>query len=240
MTLHLRWAAVTDQGHVRSNNEDCHYAGDQLLVVADGMGGMAAGDLASRIAIEAMVGLDTPIPTDHQMDALHRALEIANGRIAEQVAADPSLQGMGTTLTAVVFNGERAAMAHVGDSRAYLLRAGRLNQLTKDDTYVQMLVDQGLIKPEEAAAHPRRAVVTRVLQGEPVTPAYVIVEPQRGDRWLLCSDGLTGVVPDPILEEELRTIPDPKSCAERLIDLALRGGGPDNVTVIIADVTSGD
>jgi serine/threonine protein phosphatase PrpC len=240
MTLHLRWAAVTDQGHVRSNNEDCHFAGDSLLVVADGMGGMAAGDLASRIAIEAMVALDTPIDTEYQMDALHRALELANGRIAEQVAADPALQGMGTTLTAVLFNGERAAMAHVGDSRAYLLRDGRLNQLTKDDTYVQMLVDQGLIKPEEAAAHPRRAVVTRVLQGEPVTPAYVIVEPQRGDRWLLCSDGLTGVVPDAILEEELRTIADPKSCAERLIDLALRGGGPDNITVIVADVTAGD
>ncbi|WP_430780075.1 PP2C family protein-serine/threonine phosphatase [Actinoplanes sp. G11-F43] len=236
MTLHLRWAAVTDQGHVRSNNEDCHYAGDQLLVVADGMGGMAAGDLASRITIEAMVSLDTRIESEHQMDALHQALELANGRIAEQVAADPSLQGMGTTLTAVLFNGERAAMAHVGDSRAYLLRDGRLNQLTKDDTYVQMLVDQGLIKPEEAAVHPRRAVVTRVLQGEPVTPAYVIVEPQRGDRWLLCSDGLTGVVADPVLEEELRTVADPKSCAERLIDLALRGGGPDNITVIVADV----
>lgn len=240
MTLHLRWAAVTDQGHVRSNNEDSHFASDQLLVVADGMGGMAAGDLASRIAIEAMVSLDALIPTEHQMDALHRALEIANGRIAEMVATDPSLAGMGTTLTAVLFNGERAAMAHVGDSRAYLLRDGRLNQLTKDDTYVQMLVDQGLIKPEEAAAHPRRAVVTRVLQGEPVTPAYVIVEPQRGDRWLLCSDGLTGVVADPVLEEELRTIADPKSCAERLIDLALRGGGPDNITVIVADVTSAD
>ncbi|GAA1592859.1 PP2C family protein-serine/threonine phosphatase [Actinoplanes couchii] len=240
MTLHLRWAAVTDQGHVRSNNEDCHYAGDQLLVVADGMGGMAAGDLASRITIEAMVSLDTPIDTENQMDALHRALEAANGRIAEQVAADPSLAGMGTTLTAVLFNGERAAMAHVGDSRAYLLRDGRLNQLTKDDTYVQMLVDQGLIKPDEAAVHPRRAVVTRVLQGEPVTPAYVIVEPQRGDRWLLCSDGLTGVVADPVLEEELRTNSDVKSCAERLIDLALRGGGPDNITVIVADVTSGD
>jgi serine/threonine protein phosphatase PrpC len=240
MTLHLRWAAVTDQGHVRSNNEDCHFAGDSLLVVADGMGGMAAGDLASRIAIEAMVSLDAPIATDHQMDALHRALELANGRIAEQVALDPTLAGMGTTLTAVLFNGERAAMAHVGDSRAYLLREGRLNQLTKDDTYVQMLVDQGLIKPEEAAAHPRRAVVTRVLQGEPVTPAYVIVEPQLGDRWLLCSDGLTGVVPDPVLEEELRTVTDPKACAERLIDLALRGGGPDNITVIVADVTAGD
>ncbi|MBB2942825.1 serine/threonine protein phosphatase PrpC [Actinoplanes lutulentus] len=240
MTLHLRWAAVTDQGHVRSNNEDCHYAGDNLLVVADGMGGMAAGDLASRLAIEAMVSLDVPIATDHQMDALHKALETANGRIAEQVAADPSLQGMGTTLTAVLFNGERAAMAHVGDSRAYLLRDGRLNQLTKDDTYVQMLIDQGLLKPEEAAGHPRRAVVTRVLQGEPVTPAYVIVEPQPGDRWLLCSDGLTGVVTDATLEQEMRSVPDPKSCSERLVDLALRGGGPDNVTVLVADVTAGD
>ncbi|WP_229069836.1 PP2C family serine/threonine-protein phosphatase [Actinoplanes sp. DH11] len=240
MTLYLRWAAVTDQGHVRSNNEDCHYAGDNLLVVADGMGGMAAGDLASRLAIEAMVSLDTPIATDHQMDALHKALEVANGRIAEMVVSDPALQGMGTTLTAVLFNGERAAMAHVGDSRAYLLRDGRLNQLTKDDTYVQMLIDQGLLKPEEAAGHPRRAVVTRVLQGEPVTPAYVIVEPQAGDRWLLCSDGLTGVVNDATLEQEMCTVADPKSCSERLVDLALRGGGPDNVTVIVADVTSGD
>ncbi|WP_436527649.1 PP2C family protein-serine/threonine phosphatase [Actinoplanes sp. HUAS TT8] len=240
MTLHLRWAAVTDQGHVRSNNEDGHYAGDQLLLVADGMGGMAAGDLASRITVESMVSLDAPIDTEHQMDALHKGLELANRRIAETVAADPSLQGMGTTLTAVLFNGERAAMAHVGDSRAYLLRDGRLNQLTKDDTYVQMLVDQGLIKPEEAAGHPRRAVVTRVLQGEPVSPAYVIVEPQAGDRWLLCSDGLTGVVNDATIEEEMRIVPDPKACAERLVDLALRGGGPDNVTVVIADVTDGD
>ncbi len=240
MTLHLRWAAVTDQGHVRSNNEDCHYAGDRLLVVADGMGGMAAGDLASRLTVESMVSLDAPIDTENQMDALHSGLELANRRIAEQVAADPSLQGMGTTLTAVLFNGERAAMAHVGDSRAYLLRDGRLNQLTKDDTYVQMLVDQGLIKPEEAAGHPRRAVVTRVLQGEPVSPAYVIVEPLRGDRWLLCSDGLTGVVNDETIEEEMRTVPDPKACAERLVDLALRGGGPDNVTVVIADVTDGN
>lgn len=240
MTLHLRWAAVTDQGHVRSNNEDGHYAGDRLLLVADGMGGMAAGDLASRLTVESMVSLDAPIDTEHQMDALHRGLELANRRIAEQVAADPSLQGMGTTLTAVLFNGERAAMAHVGDSRAYLLRDGRLNQLTKDDTYVQMLVDQGLIKPEEAAGHPRRAVVTRVLQGEPVSPSYVIVEPQAGDRWLLCSDGLTGVVNDETIEEEMRIVPDPKACAERLVDLALRGGGPDNVTVVIADVTDGD
>jgi serine/threonine protein phosphatase PrpC len=240
MTLHLRWAAGTDQGHVRSNNEDSYYAGDRLLVVADGMGGMAAGDLASRLAIEAMSPLDAPIENDHQMDALHQALEIANGRIAETVLADGSLQGMGTTLTAVIFSGTRAAMAHVGDSRAYLLRDGRLNQLTKDDTYVQMLVDQGLISPDEAAGHPRRSVVTRVLQGEPVSPAYVIVEPEAGDRWLLCSDGLTAVVTNETIEQEMLAADDPKTCTERLIDLALRGGGPDNITVIVADLTAGD
>ena len=240
MTLHLRWAAGTDQGHVRSNNEDCYYAGDRLLVVADGMGGMAAGDLASRLAIDAMTPLDVQIENEQQMDALHQALEVANGRIAEQVAADNTLQGMGTTLTAVIFSGDRAALAHVGDSRAYLLRDGRLNQLTKDDTYVQMLVDQGLISPDEAAGHPRRSVVTRVLQGEPVSPSYVIVEPEPGDRWLLCSDGLTAVVTNETIEQEMLGADDPKTCTERLIDLALRGGGPDNVTVIVADLTAAD
>src|SRR3954451_10064111 len=240
MTLHLRWAAVTDQGHVRSNNEDSYYAGDHLLVVADGMGGMAAGELASRLAIEAMTSLDAPIDNAHQMDALHKALEAANGRIAETVAADNSLQGMGTTLTAVIFSGDRAAMAHVGDSRAYLLRDGRLNQLTKDDTYVQMLVDQGLIKPEEAGSHPRRAVVTQALQGEPVSPSYIIVEPEPGDRWLLCSDGLTTVVPTERIEAAMLAESDPQACAERLLDLALEGGGPDNITVIVGDLTTAD
>jgi PPM family protein phosphatase len=240
MTLHLRWSAVTDQGHVRSNNEDCYYAGDHLLVVADGMGGMAAGDLASRMAVDAVSTLDVHTENDQQMDALHRALELANGKIAETVAADPELQGMGTTLTAVIFSGTRAAMAHVGDSRAYLLRDGRLNQLTKDDTYVQMLVDQGLIRPDEAAGHPRRSVVTRVLQGEPVSPAYVIVEPEPGDRWLLCSDGLTAVVTNETIEQEMIAASDPKTCAERLVDLALRGGGPDNITVIVADLNESD
>jgi serine/threonine protein phosphatase PrpC len=240
MTLHLRWAAGTDQGHVRSNNEDCYYAGDRLLVVADGMGGMAAGDLASRIAIDAMTPLDVPIDNEQQMDALHQALEVANGRIADTVVADQSLQGMGTTLTAVIFSGTQAAMAHVGDSRAYLMRDAKLNQLTKDDTYVQMLIDQGLLKPEEAAGHPRRSVVTRVLQGEPVSPAYVVVQPEIGDRWMLCSDGLTAVVSNETIAQEMLAAADPKSCTERLIDMALRGGGPDNVTVIVADVTASE
>jgi serine/threonine protein phosphatase PrpC len=238
MTLHLRWAAVTDRGHVRSSNQDCFYAGSRLLAVADGMGGMAAGDVASSIAVEAMKSLDTPIENEQQMTALHKALEVANGRIADTVAADPALQGMGTTLTAMIFSGDRAALAHVGDSRAYLLRDGRINQLTKDDTYVQMLVDQGLIQPEEAAGHPRRAVVTQALQGEPVTPSYMVVEPRAGDRWLLCSDGLTTVVTAGSIEAELNALADTQQCAERLLDLALRGGGPDNITVIVADLSA--
>jgi serine/threonine protein phosphatase PrpC len=238
MTLHLRWAAVTDRGHVRSSNQDCLYAGSHLLAVADGMGGMAAGDVASAITIEAMKPLDTLIDNDHQMDALHKALETANGRIAETVAGDPTLQGMGTTLTAMLFSGSRAALAHVGDSRAYLLRDGRLNQLTKDDTYVQMLVDQGLIRPEEAGSHPRRAVVTQALQGEPVSPSYVVVEPEPGDRWLLCSDGLTTVVSFESIEAALLAHDDPQACADELLDLALRGGGPDNISVIVADLTA--
>jgi serine/threonine protein phosphatase PrpC len=238
MTLHLRWAAVTDRGHVRSTNQDCLYAGSHLLAVADGMGGMAAGDVASAITIEAMKPLDTPIDNDHQMDALHKALETANGRIAETVAGDPTLQGMGTTLTAMLFSGSRAALAHVGDSRAYLLRDGRLNQLTKDDTYVQMLVDQGLIRPEEAGSHPRRAVVTQALQGEPVSPSYVVVEPEPGDRWLLCSDGLTTVVSFESIEAALLAHDDPQACADQLLDLALRGGGPDNISLIVADLTA--
>jgi serine/threonine protein phosphatase PrpC len=237
MTMHLRWAAVTDRGHVRSSNQDCLYAGSHLLAVADGMGGMAAGDVASAITIEAMKALDSPIENEHQMDALHQALEVANGRIADTVAADPTLQGMGTTLTALLFSGTRAALAHVGDSRAYLLRDGRLNQLTKDDTYVQMLVDQGLIRPEEAGSHPRRAVVTQALQGEPVSPSYVVVEPEPGDRWLLCSDGLTTVVPFDMIEAALMQKADPQACADELLNLALRGGGPDNISLIVADLT---
>jgi serine/threonine protein phosphatase PrpC len=240
MNLHLRWAAVTDRGLVRASNQDAYYAGDRLLVVADGMGGMAAGDVASRLTVEAMTSLDMPIDNAHQMDALHKALEVANGKIAEVVAGDGTLAGMGTTLTAVIFSGDRAALAHVGDSRAYLLRDGRLNQLTKDDTYVQMLVDQGLIRPEEAGSHPRRAVVTQALQGEPVSPSYIIVEPEPGDRWLLCSDGLTTVVPTERIEAEMLAQSDPEVCAQSLVDLALKGGGPDNVTVIVADLTAGD
>lgn len=237
MTLKLRYAAVSDTGLIRSANQDSVHAGPRLLAVADGMGGMAAGDLASRIVIESVAPLDREIPDDGLIDALREALDTANGRIREAVAEDPTRDGMGTTLTAVLFTGTALALGHVGDSRAYLLREGQLQQMTRDDTFVQMLVDEGVITPEQASHHPRRAVVTQALQGGDANPAYTFMRPTAGDRWLLCSDGLSNVVSAETIAETMSGYPDPRECARRLVDLALRAGGPDNITVVIADVT---
>ncbi len=238
MTLKLCSAAVTDRGLIRSGNQDAVHAGPWLLAVADGMGGMAAGDLASTIALGAMVPLDVETTEDELVGALRDAVERASAGIRAAVAEDPERQGMGTTLTALLFagSGNRLALAHIGDSRAYLLRDGTLQQLTRDDTLVQMLVDEGVITPDQASSHPRRAVVTRALQGEPVIPVYTTLVPQAGDRWLLCSDGLSNVVRGETLADALVSYPDLDACAQRLVDLALRAGGPDNITVVVADV----
>lgn len=238
MTLKLRSAAVSDRGLIRSGNQDSVHAGPWLLAVADGMGGMAAGDLASAIAIQAVVGLDVELPDETLVPALREAVETASAGIRDAVAEDPSRQGMGTTLTALLISatGTRVALAHVGDSRAYLLRNGTLRQITRDDTFVQMLVDEGVITPEQAISHPRRAVVTQAIQGEQIEPAYLTAEPRQGDRWLLCSDGLSNVVRADTLAATLSSYPDRRECAARLVDLALRAGGPDNITVIVADI----
>lgn len=236
MTLKLRYAAVSDTGLIRSANQDSVHAGPRLLAVADGMGGMAAGDLASRIVIDSVAPLDREIPDDGLIDALREALATANSRIREAVAEDPTRDGMGTTLTAILFTGTAMALGHVGDSRAYLLRDGKLQQMTRDDTFVQMLVDEGVITPEQASNHPRRAVVTQALQGGDANPAYTFLRPVAGDRWLLCSDGLSNVVSAETIQETLSGYPDPEECARRLVDLALRAGGPDNITVVVADV----
>ncbi|MEH1056571.1 PP2C family protein-serine/threonine phosphatase [Micromonospora purpureochromogenes] len=238
MTLKLRSVGTSDRGLIRSGNQDALHAGAWLVAVADGMGGMAAGDLASRIAIDAIAPLDVETPEDALVAALQSGIELATARIRQAVAEDPERQGMGTTLTALLFSrtGSCLALAHIGDSRAYLFREGTLKQITRDDTFVQMLVDQGVIGPEEAASHPRRAVVTQALQGEDVSPAYATMVPWAGDRWLLCSDGLSNVVRPDTLAEVLAETADRELCARRLIDLALRAGGPDNVTVLIADI----
>ncbi|MDG4788398.1 protein phosphatase 2C domain-containing protein [Micromonospora sp. WMMD1102] len=238
MSLKLRSVAVSDRGLIRGANQDSVHAGPWLLAVADGMGGMAAGDLASCIAIDAIRPLDVETPEEGLVAALQGAVDSASAGIRQAITEDPERQGMGTTLTALLLarTGSCLALAHVGDSRAYLLRGGTMTQLTRDDTFVQMLVDEGVISPDEAHSHPRRAVVTRALQGEPVTPTYTTVVPQTGDRWMLCSDGLSNVVRPESLAEALLDYPDPAGCAQRLVDLALRAGGPDNITVVVADV----
>ncbi|KXK58963.1 MULTISPECIES: PP2C family protein-serine/threonine phosphatase [Micromonospora] len=238
MTLKLRSVGASDRGLIRSGNQDALHAGTWLVAVADGMGGMAAGDLASTIAIDAVGPLDVETPEDGLVAALQGGIDLATARIRQAVAEDSDRRGMGTTLTALLFarTGSCLALAHIGDSRAYLLREGVLKQITRDDTFVQMLVDQGVISPDEASSHPRRAVVTQALQGEEVSPTYATMVPWAGDRWLLCSDGLSNVVRPDTLAEVLAGHPDRGECAQRLIDLALRAGGPDNITVIVADV----
>ncbi|MGA5305588.1 PP2C family protein-serine/threonine phosphatase [Nucisporomicrobium flavum] len=240
MTLTLRYAAQSDRGLIRDGNQDSVYAGPRLLAVADGMGGMAAGDVASNIVIAAMAPLDEDVPGDALVDALRHAVGTANQQLRDTVDANPQLEGMGTTLTAVLFSGTKIGMVHIGDSRAYMLRQGEFSQITKDDTYVQMLVDEGRISPEEASSHPQRSLLTRALDGRDIDPEYSVRQVLKGDRYLICSDGLSGVVSAETIGDAMRDIPDPQACVERLVQLALRGGGPDNITVVIADATDAD
>jgi PPM family protein phosphatase len=235
VTLTLRYAVRSDRGLVRSNNEDSVYAGPRLLAIADGMGGHAAGEVASKSVISTLEWLDEDRPLGDMLSALREAVDAANDSIAALVAKDTELDGMGTTLTALRFAGGQVGLAHVGDSRAYLMRGDHLSQITHDDTYVQSLVDAGRLTPDEAANHPRKSVILRALTGVSVEPDVSIREARAGDRYLLCTDGLTDVVSNETLLETLAS-GDPQECADRLVELALRGGGPDNVTCIVADV----
>ena len=237
MALTLRYAVRSDLGLVRGNNEDSVYAGPRLLAIADGMGGHAAGEVASKIVIGTMEPLDDDRVPGDLIAALRGAVLEANQHIADAVEQNAALDGMGTTLTALRFAGSQVALVHVGDSRAYLLRDGELTQITHDDTYVQYLVDSGKLTPEEAKDHPRKSVILRALRGADVEPDVSIREAHDGDRYLLCSDGLSDVVSIETMAEALRIV-DPQECADRLVELALRGGGPDNVTVIVADVVN--
>lgn len=236
MTLSLRYAVRSDRGLVRTNNEDSVFAGPRLLALADGMGGHAAGEVASQLMISACAPLDDDEPAADLLDQLHNAMDVGNKLIHDEAAAHPELSGMGTTLTAMLFNDTKMGLCHVGDSRAYLLRDGKLSQITRDDTYVQSLVDQGSITREEAQVHPQRSLIMRALTGEPIEPTLTIREVSAGDRYLICSDGLSDPVRDETIEEAMKTSLTADDCADRLVDLALRSGGPDNVTVIVADV----
>ncbi|MDH3048146.1 PP2C family protein-serine/threonine phosphatase [Gordonia alkanivorans] len=236
MTLVLRYIARSDRGLVRSNNEDSFYAGPRLLALADGMGGHAAGEVASQLVIRALSELDEDEPGGDLLSHLSRATRAGNEAIAAQVHESPELDGMGTTLTAILFAGSRIGLCHIGDSRGYMFRDGVLTQITRDDTFVQTLVDEGRITAEQAHTHPQRSLIMRALTGAEVEPTLTMREARAGDRYMLCSDGLSDVVSEETLAETLGSIADPKECADRLIELALRGGGPDNVTVVLADV----
>ncbi|MGX9296511.1 PP2C family protein-serine/threonine phosphatase [Tsukamurella paurometabola] len=237
MSLVLRYAARSDRGLVRSNNEDSVYAGARLLALADGMGGHAAGEVASQLMINALAPLDDDEPSGDLLDTLEEAMVAGNETIAEQVAEDPELDGMGTTLTAILFAGSKLGLIHVGDSRGYLLRDGQLTRITKDDTFVQTLVDEGRITAEQAHTHPQRSLIMKALTGHEVEPTLTLREAKAGDVYLLCSDGLSDVVSDETIGDTLElAAEDVSAAADRLIELALRSGGPDNVTVVVARV----
>lgn len=236
MSVSLRYGVRSDVGHVREGNEDSGYAGSRLVAVADGMGGAAAGEVASRVAIARLAALDEDAPGPDLLGALQNAVRAANADLRAMVAGDPALAGMGTTVTALYAAGQRLGLVHVGDSRCYLFRDGELTLVTRDHTLVQELVDGGEITEEEAQVHPKRSLLLRVLDGrDGVELDLSVREARPGDRYLLCSDGLSGVVSRDTLAEALATA-DPQQAADRLVELALRAGGPDNITALVADV----
>jgi len=231
--------AISHTGKVRSNNQDSGYAGSNLFVVADGMGGHAGGDVASSLAIARLEGLDKPYDTTAAAEkALRDAISEAAVDLIDTVHVRPELAGMGTTVSALIMVDDYAVIAHIGDSRIYLYRDDTLTQITTDHTFVQRLVDSGRITPEEARYHPRRSVLMRVLGDMDTDPELdtFIMPTQPGDRWLLCSDGLSGVVDDPHTAKALGMGLAPGRTADILLKQALDGGAPDNVTMVIVDV----
>lgn len=233
--LAISYATRTDTGLIRAHNEDRAYAGARLLAVADGFGA-AGGEPASSAAIEALKPLDTEVPAGDLLNALERAIHSADAAVRDFVAADPAHEGRGTTLTAMVLSGSRLALVHVGDCRAYLLRGGDLFQITHDHTLVQSLIDEGRLTPDEAASHPQRLLLLRALSGAGVEPDLHLREARAGDRYLLCSDGLSTAVETTAVKDTLLAAADPDAAVRRLVELANAGGGPDNVTCVVADI----
>lgn len=237
MTLSLDYAALSDVGRVRRNNEDSAYAGPHLLLLADGMGGAAAGEVASATAVQVIRRLDKPgISGEDMIEALAGAVHRANERLSELVEEDPEREGMGSTVTALLFDGEQLALAHLGDSRAYRMRDGQLQQLSHDHTFVQSLVDEGRISQQEAFSHPHRNLILRVLDGRPDSdPDLEILDVRAGDRLMLCSDGLPDYVTDDVIAASMAE-GTPDSVVVELITHALEAASNDNVTCVVADV----
>jgi PPM family protein phosphatase len=239
MATMAKSAAASHVGKIRSNNQDSGYAGNNLFIVADGMGGHAGGDVASALTIKHVTSVDRSYSSASEAEvALRGALISANSVLAETVFDHSELTGMGTTVSGFVLVGSELAIAHIGDSRIYRLRGGVLTQITSDHTFVQRLVDSGRITIEEAAVHPRRSVLMRVLGDVDATPEIdtMIERAEPGDRWLLCSDGLSSYVAEERIGAALMLDADAEAVAEKLIKESLDQGAPDNVTVVVVDI----
>jgi protein phosphatase len=235
-------AAKSDKGKVRASNQDGGYAGVNLFIVADGMGGHAGGDIASAVATQHVAQYEDAYPdSETATAALLKGMKEANQKLTETVSKYRYLAGMGTTLDSLVFTGNMANVVHIGDSRVYLLRDGILKQVTKDHTFVQKLIDAGRITEEEALYHPRRNVLLRVLGDSSEEPEFDVhqFEIEAGDRFLLCSDGLYGYVPQTIMYENMR-VADLEEASDLLVAETREYGAPDNVTVILIDVEETD
>lgn len=225
----------TDIGCLRDHNEDSLVVTPPLFAVADGMGGHAAGEVASEIAVRVLSEL---APEHPDGEALGRAIEEANRGVIQAAREGRGRQGMGTTMTAAMLEGERLVIAQVGDSRAYLLHQGKLQQLTRDHSLMADMIEAGQLTPEEARTHPQRSVITRALGSDAhLHPDIYEINVETGDRLLICSDGLSGMIFDDQIENTLRRVQDPQRCASQLVNEAIAAGGHDNVTVIVADVT---
>jgi protein phosphatase len=234
MTLALRYAVRSDVGLLREGNEDSAYVSPRLLAVADGMGG--GGELASAAAIDALKPLAAGLPAGDLLNALADAVAAADTAVQDVTAAGPGQAGSGTTLTALLWSGSQLGLVHIGDTRAYLLRGGELFLITHDHTVVQSLIDEGRLTAAEAVSHPERSLLLRALDGTGATADLSLHEARRGDRYLLCSDGLTTVVPAARIHQVLRTADSPEQVVQELIELANSGGGPDNIACVAADI----
>ena len=237
--LHFAYGAASHVGLVREHNEDAGFAGPYLQLVADGVGGAAAGEVASATTTYVVTALAMGRPDLDGATLLTQAVAAAHRELQRGSRDDEARQGMATTLTAVLARDDRVTLVHVGDSRAYLLRAGELGRLSTDQTLVQMLIDQGDLRPDQVPAHPFRNVVLRSVNADAaVEPALEELDLVVGDRLLLCSDGLTDFVPEPDIVGAL-AVDDPDDAARSLVDLALAAGGRDNVTCLVADLRDG-
>ncbi len=252
MALSLRTRAHSEVGLVRSNNQDSAYVSPRMMMVADGMGGAAAGDLASAVAIGELQKTDEHLADvqgagaesltgEQVLELLSGALARANDHLSDLVAWDRALDGMGTTVCGAILVSDQYAICHIGDSRGYLVRDGELRRLTKDHSWVQSLVDDGKISPDDAASHPHRSLLLKVLNGQPAhTPEFALVDATLGDRLLFCSDGLCGLVEDDVLQRLLTAGDDLDAIVASLVEAAHQAGGQDNITLILADVVAHD